>query len=311
MNCSTVADPARVGSAQSLPVKSARARVVAIDGPAGAGKSTVAGSLAEKLGWRLLDTGAMYRCVALASVRAKIATEDEQALGELAATLRVELAPGLILLDGEDVSLAIRTPEISKLTSVVAVCPPVRSVLVGWQRLFAETGHGVVTEGRDQGTVVFPDALFKVFLTASPEQRARRRYEELLRRGETADLDSVLAHQIERDQRDAGRATGPMRVAEDALIFDTTGLAIAEIVRLLENITRSSPPYPWEPCWPENGKPAAPAAVLQLAQAWDDQNQQRLVALGKTKDDAARASGLNRPFLVAPAANNSNTPPAC
>ena len=198
------------GGAKAGPLSvSVRSQVVTIDGPAGAGKSTVAALLAEKLGWRLLDTGAMYRCVALAAVRAVVPTDDEQALGELASTLRVELAPGLILLEGQDVTRAIRDPQISGLASVVAACPSVRTTLVQWQRQFAQH-HGVVTEGRDQGTVVFPDALLKVFLTASPEQRARRRYEELTQRGEPADLAEVLAQQIERDRRDASRSTGPM-----------------------------------------------------------------------------------------------------
>ena len=284
------------GGAKAGPLSvSVRSQVVTIDGPAGAGKSTVAALLAEKLGWRLLDTGAMYRCVALAAVRAVVPTDDEQALGELASTLRVELAPGLILLEGQDVTRAIRDPQISGLASVVAACPSVRTTLVQWQRQFAQH-HGVVTEGRDQGTVVFPDALLKVFLTASPEQRARRRYEELTQRGEPADLAEVLAQQIERDRRDASRSTGPMKVAEDAVIFDTSGLAIPVVVRILDGIIRSGPPYPWMPGWSLGAQPV-PSALSQMAQAWDRPGK-RLVALGSKTNDATRASGLNEPYLI-------------
>jgi cytidylate kinase len=266
----------------------ARRQVVAIDGPSGAGKSTVAGRLAQRLGWRLLDTGAMYRCVALASLRAGLSPDDDRSLADLGACLRVELLPGRALLEGQDVSQTIRTQEISQRSSRVAACPSVRALLVGWQRAFAAE-HGVVTEGRDQGTVVFPDAWLKVFLTASPEERATRRTEQWSGSGESADRDAVLALHSEKDQRDANRTTAPMRPADDALIFDTTGLALAQVVEILESITRCGPPYPWED--PGCADPrAVPPALASLAQAWD-RRLHRLLAVGATGVDVARVAG--------------------
>jgi cytidylate kinase len=187
--------------------------LIAIDGPAGAGKSTVARAVADALGFTFLDTGAMYRCVALAELRG--------AADPLACA--VELSDG-VTLDGEDVSAAIRTAAVSARASQVAARPEVREHLVALQRAMIETGD-YVAEGRDIGTVVAPDAELKVFLTAAPEERARRRAEQL-----GVSVEQVLADQHERDTRDATREHSPLQPAEDAQRVDTTGLSIDEVV---------------------------------------------------------------------------------
>ena len=209
-------------------------RVVTIDGPAGAGKSTVSKRLADRLGWRLLDTGAMYRAVTLAALRGGVDLEDDRALGDLAARLSVQLPPGRVLLDGEDVTASIRGVEVTRATQYVADSPSVRRQLVAWQRAFAAE-NDVVTEGRDQGTIVFPDAFRKFFLTASLEERARRRHAEFVARGEPITLEAVLRGLQERDARDASRAIAPMRPADDALVIDTTGLSLDQVVARIEH----------------------------------------------------------------------------
>ena len=220
-------------------------RVVTIDGPAGAGKSTVSRRLAERLGWRLLDTGAMYRAVTLAALRAGTDLGSDAALGDLAARVSVKLPPGLVLLDGEDVSSLIRSVEVTRATGPVADSPGVRTRLVGWQRAFAAE-YDVVTEGRDQGTIVFPDALRKFFLTASPEERARRRQAEFAGRGESIAVVAVLNDLRDRDARDAARAIAPMKPADDARVIDTTGLPLDEVVGRIERIVldRLAAPVP-------------------------------------------------------------------
>lgn len=204
-------------------------RVVAIDGPAGAGKSTVARRVAEQLGWRFLDTGAMYRSVALAALRAGLDLNDAAAVGALAGKIAVELPPGHVILDGEDVTDAIRRPEVTASTRHAAGNPRVREILVGWQRTFAGE-HDTVTEGRDQGTIVFPNALRKFFLTASPEERARRRQAELSAKGDAISYEEVLRDQRRRDDEDSSRSIAPLRAADDALVLDTTGLTLDEVV---------------------------------------------------------------------------------
>lgn len=211
-------------------------RVVTIDGPAGAGKSTVARLLAERLGWRFLDTGAMYRVVTLAALRRSVDLQNAEALGRLADVLEVEFPPGRTLLAGEDVSLAIRDAAVTEASRFAADSPGVRLRLVAWQRAFADRAD-TVTEGRDQGTIVFPDAHRKFFVTASEEERARRRCAELRARGASIDLETVLADQRARDARDATRAIAPMKPADDAQTVDTTGLTIEQVVeRLFQSV---------------------------------------------------------------------------
>jgi len=219
--------------------------LLAIGGPAGAGKSTVSRRVAHRLGFSIIDTGALYRAVALAARRAGVDWEDEAGLEALLRRIDLRLEgdgeeESRVFLDGDDVSLAIRTPEISLGASKVSAVRAVREGLLGLQRrLGLAAPRGAVLEGRDIGTVVFPDADAKIFLTASVEQRARRRYEELRARGEDVDFEEVLADQIRRDRRDTERALAPLRPAEDAFVVDSTGRTIEEvadeIVRLVQS----------------------------------------------------------------------------
>ena len=219
-------------------------RVVTIDGPAGAGKSTVARLLADRLGWRLLDTGAMYRAVTWAALRASVALESETELARLVDTITVTLPPGKVLLDGEDISAVIRDVEVTRATRFSADSPSVRRRLVAWQRSFAEAEGEVVTEGRDQGTIVFPDAFRKFFLTASDLERARRRHAEHVARGEAISHEEILRDLRERDTRDAERAIAPMKPANDARVIDSTGLDLSQIVALIEGIILQAIPPP-------------------------------------------------------------------
>jgi cytidylate kinase len=211
--------------------------IVTIDGPAGSGKSTTARELAARLGFEYLDTGAMFRAVALACLRRGIDCSDAPAVAAALARLHIEMPPGKVLLNGEDVSALIRAPDVSQGASKVAVVPAVREFLAAEQRA-AAAGRDMVCEGRDQGTAVFPDAAVKFFLTADPVARARRRYEELVEKGEAASLDEVLRAQQERDARDASRDHAPMRPAPDAVVLDTTALAPGDVLARLEEVTR-------------------------------------------------------------------------
>lgn len=215
-------------------------KVVTIDGPAGAGKSTVARALADRLGWRLLDTGAMYRAVTLAAIRAGTDLERDDSLGALAERVSVRLPPGQVLLDGEDVTALIRSVEVTRASRYLADNPRVRRELVRLQREFARENE-VVAEGRDQGTVVFPDAFRKFFLTATLEERSRRRHAEFLARGQAIDRGVVERDLAERDDRDATRAIAPMKPADDAQVLDTTGMDLAEVVARIEAAIRSEP----------------------------------------------------------------------
>ena len=198
--------------------------IIAIDGPAGAGKSTVARALAERLGFTYLDSGAMYRSVALAALRAGADLDDGAALGEIARSVEIGFDAGRVTLDGEDVSEAIRAPEVTAAASRVSLHPQVRDAMVERQRRLIADG-GWVAEGRDIGTVVAPDAALKVFLTARDDERARRRAEES---GEH--VVDVLAAQAERDSRDTEREHGALRLAEDGVELDTTGLEAGGVV---------------------------------------------------------------------------------
>jgi CMP/dCMP kinase len=206
--------------------------VIAIDGPAGAGKSTVARGVAAALGFTYLDSGAMYRSVALAGIRAGADLDDSEALGSLAADLAIELDGDRVELDGEDVSAAIRAPEVSAAASRVSVHPQVRAAMVARQREMIAAGR-YVAEGRDIGTVVSPDAALKIFLTASREERARRRAAET---GQAP--DEVLIAQAERDARDSGREYGAMQAAKDAVELDTTGFTIGEVIERVAKLAR-------------------------------------------------------------------------
>lgn len=217
--------------------------VVAIDGPAGAGKSTAARQLAERLGYLLVDTGALYRGVALAAFERSVDWDDGDALGALIDTLALAFqrdAQGALLLtiDGLDRSADIRAPHISTGASRVSRHPQVRRALLGLQRKLGAAG-GVVLEGRDIGTVVFPDAELKVFLTASDEARARRRHAELVRAGHEADLERVLDDIRERDRLDSERALSPLRAADDAVVVDTSDIALDQVLDRLETLVKS------------------------------------------------------------------------
>ncbi len=225
--------------------------IVAIDGPAGAGKSTVARRLADALSYVLVDTGAMYRAVALAAKRAGVPWSDEPALAAMAQALVARNAlgferdPGLgirvkLLHEGtlEDISEAIRTPEMAQGASTVSAHPAVRAVLLDLQRLAGRAG-GVVLEGRDIGTVVFPDAEVKFFLTASAEVRASRRHAELVAKGQTLSFEETLSDVKRRDAQDEGRAIAPLKRADDAIVVDSTDLDFEQTVaRMLTDVKR-------------------------------------------------------------------------
>ena len=215
--------------------------IVTLDGPAGAGKSTAARALAARLGWCYLDTGAMYRTVALVALERGIPLDDAAALAELAASLAIDFRAGRVLLGDRDVSAEIRTERITQATRPVADAPPVRAAMKELQRRLAE-GRDVVTEGRDQGSEVFPWAEVKVFLTASADERARRRHREEAGRGLATSLESVRAAQARRDEGDRVRPVGAMQPAADALILETDGLSADEVVDRLAGLVAGRRP---------------------------------------------------------------------
>ena len=212
--------------------------IVTIDGPAGAGKSSVARQLARRLGFQFLDTGAMYRAVALAALRSGLGDNDAERIADMAEKLSLVFLGDRVLLSGADVTAQIRTSEVSAAVHLAADNPRVRARLVDLQRQIAGS-QDTVTEGRDQGTVAFPSAECKIFLTASPEERARRRHAELSARGERVSLAEVLAQQTERDRRDAIRPVGALFKADDAVEVLTDGLTSDEVVSRLEEVVRS------------------------------------------------------------------------
>ena len=214
--------------------------VVAIDGPAGAGKSTVARSVAEKLSYVYINSGAMYRAVALWALQTGIELNDHLKLERLAEQARIEFEPGStkVLLNGEDITSAVGNPQISEAASIISAIPGVRRALVAEQRRIAD-GTSVVMEGRDIGTVVFPEAAVKIFLDADVQVRAERRNKELEARGLTADVNEIAVQIADRDQRDRTRAEAPMTQAPDAIYVDSSGLDADEVADAILSVVRS------------------------------------------------------------------------
>jgi cytidylate kinase len=211
--------------------------VVAIDGPAGAGKSTIARRVAERLGFTYIDTGAMYRAVALWALRQNLDVSDGHRMEPLAKAAKIELQPGRIWLNGEDVTEAIRTPEMSNSASVISEIPGVRRAMVELQRSIGSEAS-VVMEGRDIGTVVFPDAEVKVFLDAKLGERVRRRLLDLRAKGDPISEEDLTAQMRDRDRRDSTRGDSPLRQAEDAILLDTTPMSIDQVVEAILKIVR-------------------------------------------------------------------------
>lgn len=216
--------------------------VLAIDGPSGSGKGTISRRVAEALGWHMLDSGALYRLLAHAAFLAGVPIDDARRLGSLARGLKVHFqqtpAGGeRILLDGEDVTRAIRTEECGARASQLAVLPEVRAGLQALQRGFRKP-PGLVADGRDMGTTIFPDALLKIFLTASAAERAQRRYNQLKEKGFDANLHALLRDIAARDERDQSRSISPLRPAADAVLVDTTGRSIQQVVEEVMSLTR-------------------------------------------------------------------------
>lgn len=216
---------------------SPQAPVIAVDGPGGSGKGTICRALAQKLGWHLLDSGALYRLVALAAERHGIELDDVAGLAELAGRLDAEFrvdtdGQELIILGGDEVSREIRTETCGSRASRIASLPEVRNALTNRQRGYRRP-PGLVADGRDMGSVIFPDAQAKIFLTASAAERAERRHKQLMEKGINANLDQLYREIADRDKRDAERAVAPLRACDDARYIDTTGMSISEVVRVV------------------------------------------------------------------------------
>jgi CMP/dCMP kinase len=218
--------------------------IVAIDGPSGVGKTTTSRLVARELGLPHIDTGAMYRALALAATREGIGTHDEKRLEELASRVRIDFIPGetsRVLLNGEDVTALIRTPEMSMAASNVSAVPAVRRVLVRLQQELGRRSGGVL-EGRDIGTKVFPETPHKFFLTARPETRARRRYDELRAKGEPVPYEAILDATVARDEQDSNRSDSPLRYDDSYTVVDTSDLTIAEVVAKIVSAVRAGRP---------------------------------------------------------------------
>lgn len=220
------------------------APVVTIDGPSGSGKGTICQMLARQLGWHLLDSGALYRIVGLAAEKSATDFDDEQALAELAANLDVEFLPGkvgepaAVILDGETISEQVRAETTGALASKVAVHNGVRDALKSLQRSFAKA-PGLVADGRDMGTVIFTDAPVKIYLTASAEERAERRYKQLLAQGESVNLAALLEDIQRRDERDMNRTVAPLKPADDAVVIDSTATAIEDVFQRVLSLVKA------------------------------------------------------------------------
>ena len=233
------ATTSEVGVSQSL--------TIAIDGPAASGKSTIGGLLAERLGYLYLDTGAMYRAVTWVALERGLDIGDQEALSALARSLEIEITrPGVndgrqytVLADGDDVTWEIRGPDVDRHVSPVSACAGVRRALTEQQRRIAQRGR-VVMVGRDIGTVVIPDADLKIYLDASPEVRARRRFLELVERGEEADYDEMLSDMVRRDRIDSQREVAPLKAAQDAIVVDTDNLSIGKVLDVIEELVEGT-----------------------------------------------------------------------
>lgn len=228
--------------------------VITIDGASGTGKGTVSQILATRLGWKFLDSGALYRVLALAAQKHRVALDNEKALEVLAEHLDVQFIAQenklpRVILEGEDVTDTIRTEAVGNAASIIAALPAVRASLLSRQRAFRET-PGLVADGRDMGTVVFPDAELKIFLTASPEERALRRYNQLKERGISVNLSDLIKELRERDRRDQERTVAPLKPAEDAILIDTDRLSIDQVVERILSALESN-----------DGKKAFPATT--------------------------------------------------
>lgn len=218
--------------------------IITIDGPAGTGKSSVALAVAERLGFHFLDTGAMYRAIGLEAIRRQANLEDARELAFIARHVKMDFDwkkhPPVLLLNGEEVSHLLRSGEATRAASYVAVVPAIRELLVAQQQQIGNQQPNLVSEGRDQGTVVFPKAQFKFYLDASPQERARRRASQLRARGEVVDINEILSQIVARDHRDASRAIGPLAKAKDAQVVDTTNMSQEQVVEHIVSLVHGS-----------------------------------------------------------------------
>lgn len=210
--------------------------IIAIDGPAGSGKSTVAKALSKELGFVYIDTGAMYRALGLKVIRERIDPDDEKEVIKLIEKTEIALDESRVLLDGEDVSSLIRTEEVGNVASKIARYLPVRKYMVEKQREIGKRAKNAVIEGRDTGTVIFPDADLKLFMTASLEVRAKRRVDQLKEKGFSVDYDHILQKILERDKMDYERKESPLRLTEDYIVVDTSSMGIEEIIRYIKSL---------------------------------------------------------------------------